>query len=712
MKKALLTLFLFFLVIVSFADEGMWIPMLLKKYKFEDMQKKGFRLTAEDIYSINQASMKDAIVLFGRGCTGELVSDEGLILTNHHCGYSFIQSHSTIEHDYLTDGFWAMNRSEELSNPRLTVTFLVRMDDVTSRVLNGVTDQMTELERNSEIQKNIKKIKNEESDDNKYAIDIKPFYYGNEFYMFIYEIFRDVRLVGAPPSAIGKFGGDTDNWMWPRHTGDFSVFRIYADKDNKPAVYSPENVPYKPKRFFPVSIKGIKKDDFTMVYGFPGHTQEYLPSYGVQLLVDVENPPQIKLREARLDIMKSDIEVSKLVRIQYSSKYATVANYWKKWIGENRGLKRLNAVEKKQEFEKGFQAWADANSNIYKDVLPKYKSIYEKLTPLTKIEAYLYEGIMAIEMVRFSGNFRDAEIWLSSNDSTLNITLEKYKQSAKGFYKDFNLPTDKKIFAKMLKMYEENISPENFPDLFKEWQKKYNGNWSACAEEICEKTVFSSQTKIDFALNNFRKKGYKAIINDPVFKLWKSYADLFNEKIYPYQLSYNSELDSLHRIFMKGQMEYQKDRIFYPDANLTLRVTYGKVADYYPRDAVRYDWYTTLDGIIEKDDSTIYDYDVPSRLKDLWKNKDFGDYGEQGVMNVCFIGSNHTTGGNSGSPVLNGNGELIGINFDRDWEGTMSDIMYDPDQCRNITLDIRYVLFIIDKFAGAGHLLKEMKIVK
>ena len=714
MKKIFALIIISVISLGAIADEGMWIPILLKKYKFEDMQKKGFRLTAEDIYSVNQACLKDAVVLFGRGCTGDLVSNDGLLFTNHHCGYGSIQAHSTVEHDYLSDGFWAMSRDQELSNPKLSVTFLISMEDVTSKILEGINDNMTQAERNSVIEKNIKKVKKDSSDDNHYTIDIKPFYYGNEYYMFIYEVFRDIRLVGAPPSSIGKFGGDTDNWMWPRHTGDFSVFRIYADKNNKPADYSADNVPYKPKRFFPISIKGVKKDDFTMVYGYPGTTQEYLPSYAVQLLQNVENPNQIKLREARLEIMRTDMDASSKVRIQYSSKYASVANYWKKWLGENRGLQKLNAIEQKQNFEKNFQTWTENNStgNSYKNILPEYKSIYEKLTPLTKIENYLYEGVMTIEMIRYAGNFRDYELWLSKNDDELKKTTDNLELSAKGFYKDFNFPTDQKIFSKIIKMYIENISEEYYPPTLKLFNKKYKGNWDACINDICSKTVFSSEEKITNLLHNFRKSGAKTLAKDPVFMLWSDFAEMYSYNVYPSLLQCNNHLDSLNRLYMKAQREFQSDKVFYPDANLTLRVTYGKVNDYVPRDAVKYDWFTTLDGIMEKDDSTIYDYDVPARLKELWQKKDYGNYGENGVMKVCFTGSNHTTGGNSGSPVINGNGELIGLNFDRNWEGTMSDIMYDPNQCRNITLDIRYVLFIIDKFAGAGHLLKEMQIVQ
>ena len=715
MKKYFLFILLLPFVFSAIADEGLWIPILLKKYKFEDMQKKGFRLTAEDIYSVNRASMKDAVVLFGGGCTAVLVSNEGLLLTNHHCGYSSIQAYSTIEHDYLKDGFWAKTKNDELSNPKLTVTFLIRMEDVTIKVLNGINNKMSQDERNAIIEKNIAKIKTEVSEEKRYSIDIKPFYYGNEFYMFVYEIFRDVRLVGAPPSSIGKFGGDTDNWIWPRHTGDFSVFRIYADKENQPADYSPNNVPYKPKIFFPVSIKGIKKDDFTMVYGYPGTTQEYIPSYAVKLLTDVENPNRINLREARLEIMKADMNSNTKIRIQYSSKYANVANYWKKWLGENHGLKRLAALDKKKQFENKFQAWVNAEpkrKQIYGNILPEYKILYEKLTAVTKVEIYLYEGIMTDEMVRFAANFRDYKTWETMNDSTLKPIFETIHKRAKGMFKDFNLSTDQKILSKMLKMYIENISEEYYPEILIKWNKKYKDNWDACVANIAIVSNFSSEEKINSLLNNFKKNSVKTLEKDPVFVLWKLFSDMYKKNIFPTVSLCNNKLDSLNRIYMKAQIEFIPEKTFYPDANLTLRIAYGKVNDYSPLDGVSYNWFTTLDGIMDKDDSTIYDYNVPVRLKELWQNKDYGKYAENGIMKVCFIASNHTTGGNSGSPVLNCNGELIGINFDRNWEGTMSDIMYDPDQCRNITLDIRYILFIIDKYAGAGHLVNEMMIVE
>lgn len=708
--------FIMILLIAAFtvnavADEGMWVPLLLGKYKVEDMQSKGFRLTAEDIYSVNRSSMKDAVVLFGRGCTGAIISGEGLLITNHHCGYGTIQSHSTIEHNYLEDGFWAYGREQELPNPRLRVSILVKMEDVTSKILDGVNSGMTEQQRQVLVQNNIKKLKKNASDGKNHSVEIKPFYYGNEYYLFVYKVFRDVRLVGAPPSSIGKFGGDTDNWMWPRHTGDFSLFRIYAGADNEPADYSHENVPYKPDYFFPISTSGINAGDFTMVFGFPGHTQEYIPSYNIGLIQNVENPHQISLRDARLKILKNEMDKSQKIRLQYSSKYAGIANYWKKWEGENRGLKRLEATEQKKSYEARFQLWADNHAGVYKNLLNEYKMLYGKKSELTLIETYLYEGIMSAELLQFSGNFRDYKTALSLPDTSLEKSINTLKSKVAGFYKDLDYNTDLKIFAEMMRLYNNNVPEKYHPELFIKFKNKFRNNWEQIAVNIYSKSAFRSKEHIISLLENFRKKGGKTLEKDPLLLFWADFADMYNHFVYPFDVAYNVTIDSLNRVYMKARMEYDTGKLYYPDANLTLRVTYGKVSDYKPADGVYYFWQTTLEGIIEKEDTSVYDYMVPARLKELWQAKDYGNYGINGTVPVCFIASNHTTGGNSGSPVLNGNGELIGINFDRNWEGTMSDLMYDPEQCRNITLDIRYALFIIDKFANAGHLVNEMKII-
>jgi hypothetical protein len=694
----------------------MWIPLLLKKYNIEDMRKKGFKLTAEDIYSINNASMKDAVMIFGGGCTAELISERGLIITNHHCGYSSIQSHSSLEHDYLTDGFWAMTDGQELSNPGLTVTFLIRMEDVTTQVLFGVDDKMTESVRNDIIKKNSSKIETQTNENGKYKTEVKPFFYGNQYYLFVQQEFKDIRLVGAPPSAIGKFGGDTDNWMWPRHTGDFSIFRIYVDKNNNPASYSPDNVPYKPKKSFPISLKGVKNNDFTMVFGYPGHTEEYIPSFAVKMITETENPAQIAVRQSKIDIIGADMEADPAVRIQYASKYAGIANYWKKWIGENRGLERLHAVEKKENFEKNFSNRVSADKNRkakYGNLLPEYQTVYEKLTPFALASDYFYEAIWRCEIVQIctrAGN-------LTKSDDLPKQT-ESFRKYSGGFFKDYNQETDKKVFRKMIEMYYNNAGKEFQPEFFKFINTseflgiEQNEAFDLFTDYIYKNSVFTDKIKLNRFLDNLTKDNLDSLLVDPAYRFYRDFTAFYVSKIRPEIDKSELKIDSLNRIYMKAQMEMDTSRIFSPDANMTLRVSYGQVAGYEPVDAVVYKYYTTLDGIIAKDNPKIYDYKVPQRLKDLYERKDYGQYAENGEMHVCFTASNHTTGGNSGSPVINANGELIGVNFDRNWEGTMSDIMYDPEQCRNISLDIRYALFIIDKFAGDTRLINEMKIVK
>ncbi|MCF8373997.1 MAG: S46 family peptidase [Bacteroidales bacterium] len=698
------------------ADEGMWIPLLLEKYNYADMQAKGMKLSAEDIFSINQTSLKDAIVIFGRGCTAELISNEGLILTNHHCGFGQIQRHSSLDHDYLTNGFWAMSRNEELVNKGLSVTFLVRMEDVTQAALDGVNDDMSQKERQEKTKENIDKIVEIATKGTHYEANVKPFFNGNEYYLFVNEVYKDVRLVGAPPSSIGKFGGDTDNWMWPRHTGDFSLFRIYADKDNQPAEYSPDNVPYKPKKFFPISLKGVKKDDFTMVYGYPGTTQEYLTSYAVKNITEVSNPNKIAIRETILDVMNADMEADPQVRIQYASKSAGVANAWKKWIGENRGLNRLDAITKKEELEKEFYDWVGLKSSRrkkYSNILNNYREIYQHKAPYQIAIDYFFEAGWSMELVKFARSF-DALLKITKNSPNTEIekVVAQVRAASEGFYKDYNLATDKKIFDRVfLGMYYKNVPVEYQPDIFRLVDKKFKGDTKKYLDYVYSKSMLPHPNKLNAFLDSYKASSNKKIINDPAYQVYVSLIAMYTQKLNkPYQVL-NNQIDSLDRHWMNVLREMDSEKVFYPDANFSLRITYGKVDDYLPRDGVFYKHYTTLDGIIEKDNPEIYDYDVPDRLLELYQKKDYGQYAENGEMHVCFTGTNHTTGGNSGSPVINGNGELIGINFDRNWEGTMSDIMYDPDMCRNITLDVRYCLFIIDKFAGARHLIDEMELL-
>ncbi|NOZ34869.1 MAG: S46 family peptidase [Chlorobi bacterium] len=702
------------------AHEGMWIPMLLKKYNIADMQKKGFKLTAEDIYSINKASMKDAVMIFGGGCTGELISDRGLIITNHHCGYSSIQSHSSLEHDYLTHGFWAMSDKEELPNDGLTVTFLVRMEDVTAQVLKGVTDDMSEDARNRLIEEHIKKLKEKAGEGNNFQIKIKPFFYGNQYFLFVENVFKDIRLVGAPPSAIGKFGGDTDNWMWPRHTGDFSLFRIYADKNNQPAEYSEDNVPYKPIKYFPVSLKGVKKGDFTLVLGYPGRTEEYLTSYAVNMIQNKINPERIKVRQSIIDIMSADMEKDPAIRIKYASKYARVSNYWKKWIGENNGLKRLNAVAKKQETEKQLTDWINEKPDRtakYGHLLPEYKRIYKAYTPYKLAEEYFYEAVWSMESVKFTSKLAGL---LRKGDKFTDKDIESIKKYAKKFFKNYNRETDIKIFKSLVKLYYENagkdFQPEifNFLEPFSHFDIDDETAFNLFADVYFAKTFYLNEEKFNDFIEKYSygSETEQKIKDTPGYNFFYDFVNVYYTKILVNTDKYTNRINRLNRLYMKLLMQADTNKVFYPDANFTLRVAYGNVDTYEPKDGVEYEYFTTLKGVIEKDNPKIYDYKVPARLKELYEKKDYGRYGENGKMHVCFIASNHTTGGNSGSPVINANGELIGVNFDRNWEGTMSDIMYDPDMCRNISLDIRYALFLIDKFAGDSRLVDEMTIVE
>lgn len=697
----------------------MWLPILLEQLNQKEMQDMGMRISAKDIYSINNSSLKDAIVLFGSGCTAEIVSDQGLILTNHHCGYGRIQNHSSLEHDYLKYGFWAKDMNEELSNPGLTVSLLVRMEDVTSKALEGIIPAMSEAERKNRIAENCVKIQAKAAEGTHYQTVVRPYFAGNEYYLLVYEVFQDVRLVGAPPSNIGKFGGDTDNWMWPRHTGDFSVFRIYADKDNKPAPYSKENVPYKPKKHLTVSLKGVEKGDFTMVFGYPANTQEYLPSDAVQLNTEYLNPIRIGLRQIRLDIMGYSMDTSDLVRIQYSAKYAGIANSWKKWQGESLGIKRLNALDKKRDYEQTFNKWSQsttAANQKYSALLANYSEIYDSYSFLKTSETYLNEAGMAVEVLRFARSFEKL-VALAKDRNTTNTKLDEqvkaFISGSAAFYKDFQPNLDREVMVRLLTEYAKAKNKLMYPAVLSEVEKKYKGDFSAYATYVFSKSMFVNEAELTDFLGSFSRSSVKRIEKDPAFLLASQLVAFSKANLEPGIKSSERAIDSLQRIYMQAQREMDPQKRFYPDANSTLRVAYGKVDDYKPKDGTFYKHYTTLDGIMEKEDPSVFDYVVEPKLKALYLEKDYGRYASKsGEMRVAFIASNHTTGGNSGSPVLNADGHLVGINFDRNWEGTMSDLMYDPAMCRNISLDIRYCLFIMDKFAGASHLVNEMTIVE
>lgn len=716
MRKLIIPFVLFCTVFfgksVVFAEEGMWLPQLLEAINEADMKKKGMKISASDIYSINKSSLKDAIVSFGGFCTAEVISRQGLILTNHHCGFSAIQSHTSLQNNYIRDGFWAKSHASELKNEALTATFIIRIEDVTALALKNTNSALSEADRQSTIDKNLMQLKASAVKESYQDILVRPFFEGNKYYLFITETYKDVRLVGAPPAAIGNFGQDTDNWVWPRHTGDFSLFRIYADVNNKPAAYSPENVPYRPKRALNISLSGIEENDFTMVFGFPGRTNEYLYSDAVNQIMVLNDPAKIAIRDKALNILNDYMRKNELIKIQYASKYAGIQNAYKKWKGEVAGLKKSDAVGKKKRYEAEFTARLNANPSLkqkYGGLLDELDAAYKELEPLGLARDYYQEIIPKIELFTIATHLNNLTRAFNNNGETgYNETLVKVRAALQKLFKDYNGKVDQDLFAALMEMYLTKQTDEYIAPAVKDGA---TAGVQEFAANLYRKSVFADSAAVMHLLD----KSYKEVIEETA-------ADAATQLLAAIQTTYfatagnkintvQNQINILQRKYMQAQIEVFKEKPFYPDANSTLRVTYGNVKPYRPADGVSYGYYTTLEGVMEKYIPGDYEFDLPEKLIDLYNKKDFGRYAVNGKQPVCFIASNHTTGGNSGSPALDAYGNLIGLNFDRVWEGTMSDINYDAAICRNIMVDIRYVLFIIDKFADAQNIMEELNIV-
>jgi len=707
-----LVVFTFFTSLFARADEGMWLPMLLSKYNIGQMQSMGLKLTAEQIYSVNQTCLKDAIIALDKGgCTGSIISQKGLLITNHHCGYGAIAGQSSVENDYLTDGFWAMRPEEELPIEGKTVSFLIRMEDVTAQVLAGVTDKMDETERGKSIQEAIEKIKSEATGTTAYEADVESLFEGNEYYLFIYLTYTDVRMVGAPPSSIGKFGGDTDNWMWPRHTGDFCLLRVYANAENKPAEYSKSNVPLTPKYSLPVSIAGVKEGDFSMIMGYPGSTDRYLTSYGIEHKLKETNPADIKAKWAKMEVMKAHMDSDDATRIAYAESYAYLANFWKKSLQESKALKRLNVYADKKKAEDEFASWVSSDSQRkerYGNVLPDLAEIYETANSSRADEAMIYasELLMGARVIYLA--YQTAELIDKFDTPELAETIEFNRTRGEEFFKTYNPELEKNLLREMLLVYVRNVAKDYQPDIYNVIIKKHKGKVDSYVNSLFEKSIFTSREKFMKFLD---KPSKKALLKDPALQAAASFINSYMIASIT-QDATKEKFDVARRKYIAGLREMNPNKNFYPDANSTMRLTFGAVKPYKAADALYCDYYTTLTGVMEKEDSTNLEFIVSPRLKQLYADKNFGAYAQNGVMPVCFLTTHDITGGNSGSPVMNGNGELIGVAFDGNSEAMSSDIKYDVNLQRTICVDIRYVLFVVDKYAGAGYLVNEMKVVQ
>ncbi len=715
MKKLYIALVL--IIVCSFtirAEEGMWLPQLLQSLNEKDMKKQGLKLNTADIYSINKGSLKDAIVSFGGFCTAEVISDQGLILTNHHCGYDAVQNHSTIEHNYIQNGFWSKNKSEELTNPGLTATFIISIEEVTRNILQN-TEGLSEKKRQSVIDKNIETYSKNVAKETFQEVLIKPFFEGNRYFLFVTETYKDIRLVGAPPASIGNFGKDTDNWMWPRHTGDFSLFRIYANKYNQPTEYAEDNIPYKPKKVLNISLDGVQENDFTMVMGFPGRTNEYLHSASVQLTATILNPVKISIRKTTLNIMKDYMMKDETINIQYAVKYSKIENVYKKSQGEILGLQSKKVVAKKISYEFEFQKRVMANA-VWKE---KYGTLLNEIdSAYTEIGLFIYardvhnEILSKIELITVASQLNSIIPPYEKNDTAAyRKAKEKATEVVKGLYAEYNPTVDKKLFEALMDMYLKDMQAENIAPELSKLYKTYNNNFINLSKYMYLLSALSDSNQVYRWLSLPADELVKKLKEDKAVVLTRDFQKIFAEKINLKIPKMQARINNLQRRYMQAQVEVFKEKTFYADANSTLRLSYGKAKNYQPRDGVQYQLYTYLDGVMEKYIPGNYEFDVPEKLIELYNAKDYGQYGDKGKQPVCFIGTNHTTGGNSGSPALDAYGNLIGLNFDRVWEGTMSDINYDPSICRNIMVDIRYVTFIIDKFADAKNIISELRFV-
>ncbi|MBC7607800.1 MAG: S46 family peptidase [Burkholderiales bacterium] len=707
--RILKVLFLLFILQVQAQQGGMWIPSLLEGMNEKEMKSMGMKMSASDIYDVNKSSLKDAVPHFNGGCTSEVISPKGLLLTNHHCGFAQIQSHSSVAHDYITDGFWAYRMEDELPNEDLVVTFIVKIEDVTNKVMDGVLVLNAESEKQKKIQDNIAALNLSLPKESWQENKIRTFYEGNQYMLFVTETYKDVRLVGAPPSAIGKFGSDTDNWVWPRHTGDFSLFRIYADKNNRPAAYSKDNVPYTPKHFLPISLDGVNEGDFTLVFGYPGKTTEYLPAVAIAQIVNELNPAKIEIRDKALKVADGFMRKDNAVKIQYASKYAGIANYWKKWIGETQGLKKSNAltIKKKQEAEFQQKVNKAGKQAEYGNLLSDFEKNYTAIAPYALSRDYFIEVVLRnTELLGVAYKMYQLEqIYNTKGEQAFTDRKNNLVAGLGEFYKDFNKNVDEKVFEQLIELYALKSPKQFLPSILMDADLKN------LTSDVYGKSKLTDFSNTKALLSGDSKTVLANLNNDKAFQLVKAMADKFTKEVAPQYDEINLKITALQRTYMKAQLELNKDARIFPDANSTLRVTYGKVKGYAPKDATIYQPFTYLDGVLEKYIPGDYEFDVPAKLIDLYNKKDYGPYSDKGKMPVCFIGTNHTTGGNSGSPSIDAKGNLIGLNFDRVWEGTMSDIYYDPAICRNVMVDIRYVLFIIDKYAGAKNLINELKLV-